>query len=135
MRWVQDHEGLYEASRMKPAVGLAVAIVILAVMLTATMARRLGASWQQTTPGQLAIAGLVAATVGAAAGVVPRQTGDGTNICGPVMNLGRADNSACSEVLNLLSATVVVALTIAVVLSTASFVLMSSDQTIVRGEG
>ncbi len=87
-------------SRLRPAALVAVAFAALGGMLFLALTRRIAESWYSTTSGRLAAAGLLMSVVAGVAGLIPRETQGGYNICGPVLHLNRSDSESCAGVLD-----------------------------------
>ena len=98
MGLVADHEGLYEAGRLVPAVIVASALLALVVVVARALWTSQAGGSEPAVRSLVAI-GFAAAVVGTLAGVMPRQTASGDIICGPVLHVLRDDSEACASVL------------------------------------
>jgi hypothetical protein len=123
MAILADHEGLYELSRMGPAVAVTVALVLASAAVTTFVAGRLGRGWFRAPAGQAAVLAVVAAVAAGILGVLPRDTASGYVVCGPVLHLGRSDSRLCDGVLDPLPLLVVVLVGVAVLAGVAALVL------------
>lgn len=116
---VADHEGLWDAGRLGRAGVFAVALM-LASAGTVILVHRMSASMAARRWSYVGL-GLMVATV--AAGLLPRETDGGYNICGPVLNLGRTDSEHCAAVMRPLPTIVALALVASVLAFTLAIVL------------
>lgn len=117
-----DHEGLYDGSRIIPALVVAVGLHLLAGVFAAVVWRRCGRPSVVSWPGRLIGLGLLATLLAMSLGVVPRATRSGYNICGPVFHFSRVDSKSCDGVLSPLPTLVLIAVIAAFVLFVAALV-------------
>ncbi len=113
MTILADHEGLYELSRLMPAVSVALAMVLVSGTLLMYVVGRLGAGWYRAPGGHAALVAVAATLLGGVVGVLPRQTAGGYVVCGPVLHLGRADSELCDGVLDSVARWVQIAVAVA----------------------
>jgi len=94
-----DHETLWEAGRITPAILVAIALTALAAAFVLHQARR-NRRWLSASAGRVAAAGLVLVVIAAAMGIVPREAAGGSAICGPVLfEPIPAEGEACGSVM------------------------------------
>lgn len=111
MGLLADHQTVWEASRLVPALLLAVGLV-LAGALVAVVVRQLSTARSARALAYVGV-GLVVGSV--AVGLIPREAASGYVVCGPVLNVTGSDSELCGTAMGVLPEIVVAGMSAAAI--------------------